>query len=181
MNRSALLTLAFVVLILTGGALLTYYLYITPNDASNSDASKTLALGDAAFTDIDGNTISFESYEGKVRVVNSWASWSPYSVQELQDLDALAEAYAHSGVAVFGINRKEPKEAAERFLRTLPALEHMHIVLDPGDAFFEALEGYAMPETVIYDTNGNIYFHKRGPMTRQEMEQKTQEALQQGT
>ena len=178
MQRSHLFGLLVLLCIFSVAAGITYYFYVTPNDAKNSDASKTLTFNDASFTDMEDNPLSFDAYEGKVRVVNSWASWSPYSVQELQDLDVLAKEYMDQNVVVIGINRMETKETAERFLRSIPSLQYLHIVLDSGDVFFSSLEGYAMPETVIYDQNGNIYFHKRGPMSLEEMRKKTQEALE---
>lgn len=164
---------------LATAGIVTYVLYVTPNDAANSDASRMLnSQEEEAFTDLGGNPVSFESYNGKVRVVNSWASWSPYSVNELANFNTIATEYKDKNVVVIAINRKEPKETAERFLRTLPPLDQLHVTLDPDDSFFEAMDGFSMPETIIYDAHGTVFFHKHGAMSLDEMRQKVEEVLQ---
>jgi thiol-disulfide isomerase/thioredoxin len=171
MNRSTIVTLCTVLALLCMAGAVTYYFYSTPNDASNSDAKRTLALGEETFTDLHGESVSFESYEGKIRVVNVWASWSPFSAQELPLLEAAAKKYSEKDVVFIAINRNESKELATRYLETLGTFESITIVIDPVDGFFATVGGFAMPETIIFDTNGNIATHKRGNLTEQELYQ----------
>jgi len=42
-------------------------------------------------------------------------------------------------------------------------------VQDPNDSFYKSIGGFAMPETLFIDGEGNIRLHKRGPMTYEEM------------
>ncbi len=178
MNKTNVITLLCVLCVLIGAAAVTYYLYVTPNDAANSDARRTLGLSEGqSFTDLQGTDISLEEHEGKVRVVNSWASWTPFSAQELKDLETLAAAHANEGVVVIAINRDEPKEQAQQFLSTLGTFEHIQFILDGSDTFYDSVEGYAMPETLFYDARGNIYHHKRGNMTKEEMERLLMETI----
>jgi thiol-disulfide isomerase/thioredoxin len=171
MNKTAILTLVVMLAVLLCAAGATYYIYTSRGDDKNSDAQRTLSsLEGDAFTNLDGQQMALGEYEGKVRVVNSWASWSPFSAQELRDLEALAKAYADKGVVVIAINRNEPKEQAQHYLSTLGTFSHLHIVLDTKDAYFTSVEGYAMPETLFYDSRGNVHYHKRGNMTKEEME-----------
>jgi thiol-disulfide isomerase/thioredoxin len=132
--------------------------------------------GQAPYTDMLGNELSLTNEFGNVLVVNSWASWSPDSAKELSAFSQLAQKYADKGVKVLAINRAEPKTTAERFLRTIGA-DGVQLILDPDDRFYHSIGGYAMPETVIYDVDGNVFYHHHGIMTAEQMEEYLQQAL----
>src|SRR5690625_5273794 len=44
------------------------------------------------FTDLQGETVGLQHYQGQPLVVNFWASWCPPCVEEMPDLDELANA-----------------------------------------------------------------------------------------
>ena len=145
-------------------------MYITPNDTANSDAQATLAVTEEKiFTDLEGNPVTFTEYEGKVRIVTSWASWNPFSAQELETFEAVAQTYIDKEIVIIAINRKEPKEQAQRFLKTLPQFPHIIFAIDQSDAFYSSVGGYAMPETIFYDNSGNIIEHVRGTLTQEQI------------
>lgn len=178
MKKNAFFTLIVLSILLLCAAGATYYYKKVPHDAKNSEAQKSLqATEEQAFTDLQGNPFTFDPYKGKVRVVNSWASWTPFSVQELADFDTLAGEYKDKNIAVIAIDRKESKELAQYFLSTIKNFEHVIFAIDTTDSFYASIGGYAMPETVFYDAKGNITFHKQGVMTLEEMRTHTEEAL----
>jgi len=180
MQRSHIIGLLVLIFILALAGTITYYFYKTPNDDAHSDAKRTLSQAEEKFTNLNGEKVAFKEYEGKVRVVNVWASWSPFSAQELPLLEEVAGAYKDKGVVVIAVNRNEPKELAQRYLETLGTFSDLVVVIDPEDRFYEDVEGFAMPETVFYDARGNISNHKRGNMTKEEMIRLIEEALQKG-
>lgn len=178
MFRKYLLPLLSVVLILALGAAATYYIRTLPKDKARSDARVTLATTEnQIFTDLYGEPLSLDQFGGKVRVVNSWASWTPFSIQELKDLNALAQEYSEEEVIFIAINRKESKEIARSFLATLGDLYALHFVIDVNDTYYAAVGGYAMPETVFYDAQGNIVFHQRGSLDKEGIRRHIEEAL----
>lgn len=179
MNKANTIALLVIIIVLVIAGSVTYFFYSTPNDALDSEAKKTLsAESGLSFTDLDGNTITFDQFEGKVRVVNSWASWTPFSVQELKDLHTIAAEFKDQGVAVIAINRKESKEQAVQFLGSIQTFENITFALDPEDAYYASIGGFSMPETMIYDAKGNLVTHKRGSMTQEEMRALVLGALQ---
>lgn len=179
MKWSTFSTITILVLLLVCAFCVTYYLQTRAADAPNADAQTDLQTSETAvYTDLEGNPFTFNAYEGKVRVVNVWGSWSPFSRQELQNLEVIAEEFKDTGVVVIAINRKEPKEFAKGYLATLQTFTNVLFVIDVTDAFYASIEGYAMPETVFYDARGNMTFHKRGEMTLEEIRIYTQEAIQ---
>lgn len=129
------------------------------------------------FTDLEGKPFSMGQYDGKVRVVSMWASWCPSCAQELADFAKLATKFSQDEVAVIAINRGEPPSQAKAFINILGDVTGVQFVLDPNDVFHERVGGFSMPETVFYDKNGNVVFHKRGAMTFNEMKKYTETAL----
>ncbi len=118
--------------------------------------------GELPYTDLLGNELALDQYLGKVLVVVSWASWSPFSQTDLMTMLELSNEYSSEEVAFLAINRKETKEQAVRFTNTLPKLDGVVVALDPRDIFYTTVGGYAMPETAIYNQQGEITQHYRG-------------------
>jgi thiol-disulfide isomerase/thioredoxin len=94
-----------------------------------------------------------------------WASWSPYTERELPILNQLASTYEGKGVVAIALNRKEPRERANAYLAAFTTQPKVLYVIDETDAFYMSVGGYAMPETVIFDANGNIAWHHRGEIS----------------
>ena len=50
-------------------------------------------------------------------------------------------------------------------------------ILDAADHLYGQIGGFSMPETIFYDTEGNVVVHKRGFMDLNEMRTHTEKAL----
>lgn len=179
MKNATIITLLIMGAVVVVGAL---YIADISNDWKRSglNASDIASIepgSGAAYTDLGGATVDLFSFEGRTLVINSWASWSPYSVQELRDLSAIAREYKERGVTVIAMNRKEDRYVAEAFLSTVGPLSDLIILLDPDDRFYGSLDGFAMPETVFYDRHGNISYHHRGVLSLDDMRGYLEEAL----
>jgi len=135
-----------------------------------------LLNGEIPYTDLEGNPVDIAEFKGKVLVVNAWASWCPFCVGELPDFGELANSFGDD-VVVIAINRKEPVSTARSFLQTIEVSEDVLFLQDKEDFFYESIGGFTMPETIFYDRNGDISFHKRGFMALEEMRMHTEDAL----
>lgn len=144
-----------------------------------SPAMRSLSVSgdDTPYTDLNGNPVSLSDFVGQVLVVNSWASWSPASVSELKTLSAITNEYSDSPVKVIAINRSEPASTAKLFLETYNISEDVMLVLDYDDRYFKSIEGYDMPETVVYDKSGNIFHHERGAMSASKLRRIISQAM----
>ncbi len=178
MQRSTVFTSMSLLLILIVAGLLTYWYLSIPRDSKGSDADTSLySETSGVFISLAGEEVSFDSHVGQVRVVTSWASWNPFSVSDLQTLNAVAGSYKDRGVVFLAINRKESKEQAERFLKSLPELQNLEFAIDTKDTFYTSIGGYAMPETILYDEKGAIAAHTRGTLTEDKLKALIDEAL----
>jgi thiol-disulfide isomerase/thioredoxin len=164
LRRAHVLVLGVLLCVLVLAGLLTWYLrYAHVRDEVGTAASSVLKeSAQTPYTTLSGEPFSFEDYRGKIRVVNVWASWSPFAQTELPLLNTIANEFADKNVVAIAINRKEQRDRAAAYIGTLGDLPRLIYAIDETDAFYTSVGGYAMPETLIFDTAGNIVWHYRG-------------------
>ncbi len=174
-HQFLLITSLVVVLVIMLAVVIFVRYYLNPEVAPID----TLFSGseNGVFVDSAGSPVSFEAYEENVRVINSWATWTPFSVEELQNLNTVAGEYKDRGVVVLAINRDEPPERIEAFLMTLPPLPNITFIRDTEDMLYANSAGYTMPETLFYDNEGNLVTHKRGQLSLDEMRAEIESSL----
>lgn len=172
MQKKNLAVIFLLVVIIVSVVTVTYYIRSTARDRAQNEANKTLFSEDtqAMFLDKTSNPISLDTYKDTILVVNVWASWSPYPAIEFPLLNELAEQFKDSGVKFLVMNRKESQPQIERYLSTLPAYDNLEHIVDVNDFFYSGIDGYAMPETVIYNAQGKIIRHIRGVVVKEELE-----------
>ncbi len=129
-----------------------------------------------AFADYEGRRVALADFRGKPAVINTWASWCPFCVDEISDFAALQEEFGDK-MAVILINRAESSETAKKFSDQIGVTGRITLLLDPSDSFYRAIGGFSMPETILVDENGFIKDHKRGPMSLEEMRRRVMQAF----
>lgn len=167
---TSLVLLCIVLIVMIVGGITYYVSDRAAREEANQAKSTLFASGvENPYVDQNGIPTSLDLYLGKIIVVNSWASWSPFSVQELPDFNTVASEYKDKNVIVLAVNRNENRDTADRFLATLPPMSTIKIVTDTADYFYNAVGGYAMPETLIYNELGTIVHHHKGVLTAAEL------------
>ena len=129
---------------------------------------------DFRLKDYDGNEVALADFKGKNIIINSWAVWCPFCVKELKDFAEL-ESELGDSITIIAIDRRESLEKQKSYTDDLGITDDLVFLLDPDDSFYRSIGGFSMPETLFIDGEGNILLHKRGPMTLDEMRQKTNE------
>lgn len=133
-------------------------------------------LAAVALTDYRGAAVSLADFKDKPLVVNAWAAWCPFCKQELPDFAVLQNEFP--GIVVIAIDRAESLDIAQTYTDGLGISDKMIFLMDPGDDFYKNIGGFSMPETVFIDVHGTIVFHKRGPMTLDDMRKAVKKYLQ---
>jgi thiol-disulfide isomerase/thioredoxin/protein-disulfide isomerase/uncharacterized membrane protein len=65
---------------------------------------------------LDGQTIDLRDYRGKVVLVDFWATWCGFCVEETPYLQRLYEKYHAQGLEIIGVNVDHTKENLQRFV-----------------------------------------------------------------
>lgn len=171
-NKSSLITLGVLLLILVVGCVIVYLVQIKQDQQklASSPAAESFRLESdtqGIYTDIYGNEITLEQYLGQVLIVHSWASWSPFSKAELVFLSEISKQYTNQGVQVVAVNRGEDIRTAQQYLTSIGVTDEVILAVDTNDQYYKNIGGYTMPETVLYDVDGEIEEHIRGQLSEE--------------
>jgi peroxiredoxin len=149
----------------------TFYIRYQRANAIPEETQRLFAgnEGGQTYTDTKGNQISLEQYLGKVLIVTTWASWSPFTTPDLTVLNEIVASYDANKIVGLGINRMEPRSQAERYMATMPEFPNVVLVIDTEDFFYKSVGGYAMPETLVFNAKGEIVEHVRGTINKEQM------------
>ncbi|MEP7309376.1 MAG: TlpA disulfide reductase family protein [Acidobacteriota bacterium] len=108
----------------------------------------------------DGTTAQLADYQGKVVLVDFWASWCVPCKTSFPALDALYTRNRDRGLEVLAVNVDEQRKAADAFLATRP--HTMPVVFDPNGEAAHAFMVRAMPSSFLIDRIGHIRFTHTG-------------------
>ncbi len=125
---------------------------------------------------LDGGEFGPADHDGKVLVVNFWASWCAPCRREQPMLQALSESYGPQGVVFVGVNSRDQEAAAnahlDEFGVTYPSIQ------DPdGKMAFEWGISQGLPGTVVVDGTGTIRYRRQGEITQATLETMIEDTL----
>ena len=167
--------IAIIVIVVAGGGFLFFSSggdSPTTKDAEGNTLVNKIGRVDKApdfrLKDYDGNEVSLGDFKGENIIVNSWAVWCPFCVDELPEFGLLQKEFPEE-IVVIAIDRAESLDLVKEFSDGLGVTDQMIFLLDPRDSFYRSIGGFSMPETIFVDADGNIRLHKRGPMDFEEM------------
>lgn len=148
-----------------------------PTEDGDSSARRTgEEVPDFSLQNFAGETVSLSDFKGKPLVLNSWAVWCPFCVKELGDFVTVQQEFGDQ-VKFVPIDRAESLAVAKEFTDSLGITDDLIFLLDPKDSFYTAIGGFSMPETLFVTADGEVQFHKRGPMDAAEIRQRVQALL----
>ena len=105
----------------------------------------------------DGSIVNLESLDGKVIVVNFWATWCPPCIAEMPSFQKLYDSYKDDVVFLFVANDKENKVAA-----FLNKNEYTFPVYFEASRRPAEMESNSLPTTYIINKNKEIVVDKTG-------------------
>lgn len=108
-------------------------------------------------TTTDGETFDWDSYRGKIVLVDFWASWCGPCRAEIPNMKRNLEAYADRGFAIVGINLDDTHEACNRYVEQeeigWPNLVGQEGESNPMVTFYGIS---AIPTAILVDREGNV-------------------------
>ncbi len=127
-----------------------------------------------------GDSLSSSSLEGKVTLINFWATWCGPCVIETPELVALKEEWKDRDFQIVGVSMDE-----EGFEAVTPFAEDFHIqyplILDAGPLADDFGGVYALPTTFVVGKNGMVLHRFIGVFPVDEMRSELETMLAEET
>ncbi|MEA9568136.1 TlpA disulfide reductase family protein [Polynucleobacter sp. AP-Nickl1-40-C4] len=175
MNRRQLIIIvAISLLALLGGVLTSQWIYKT--GLASDPAVKAFFAN--SWQTPDGKTVNTQEWQGKVLVVNFWASWCPPCVEEMPALDKLQREFMQQNVLFVGIGIDSPSNIRE-FLSKTPVSYPIVIGGLEGSNLSKQLGNSqgALPYTIIINAKGKASYSKLGKISEDDIRSAIKSAL----
>jgi len=126
-------------------------------------------------TDITGKPLNLSDYQGKVVLLDFWATWCGPCRWEVPDLVALQEKYRASGLRVVGISLDDEADPIQRFYKEFEMNYPVAMGGDPLSNLFGGVTG--LPTTFLIGGDGRIHDKHIGARGIEYFEPKVRELL----
>ncbi|WP_298903532.1 TlpA disulfide reductase family protein [uncultured Psychroserpens sp.] len=132
--------------------------FVKPSVIEASERTK-LSSYKWSLQDINGNQFDFKTAEGKVIVINFWATWCPPCIAEMPSLEKLYQHFKSNDDLVFLFVSNEDKEKLYEFM------------VHEGYSFnvYQSISNYpktfdvsSIPRTFVINRSGEIIIDKSG-------------------
>ena len=128
--------------------------------------------------DLDGRVVRLSDYQGKVVLINFWATWCPPCRAEMPDLVRLQREHRKHGLQIIGITYPpEKKDRVRRFARSIKV--NYPIILGTRQIKARFSSDETLPLTIVIDRDGKITDIISGILLREEFDEKIKPLLQQ--
>ncbi|MFA6078222.1 MAG: TlpA disulfide reductase family protein [Candidatus Omnitrophota bacterium] len=132
------------------------------------------AAPEFSLNDPDGKTVSLSEFQGKVIILDFFASWCPPCREEIPDFIALQSQYGSQGFTMIGVSlvtAQETKDFAAKTGINYP------LVIDDGKVSNAYGPIRSIPTTFVIDKNMNIVKMYIGYRPKEEFENQIKELL----
>lgn len=123
--------------------------------AANPDAGSLKSLPAFTLPDLEGKPHASSEWQGKVLLVDFWATWCAGCRETIPALSRLQEKYRSQGLAVVGVSLdKGSASKVSRFAKKLKV--NYQVLLDAGDTQSKAFGFEGLPSMFLFDREGRL-------------------------
>lgn len=163
------------------GEVVEVTLGLVPNtNLAKTDKGVGVKVGEAAPNFVLGDQLgkleALDDYRGKVVLVNFWATWCPFCLEEMPDLQKVSQEFK-GDVVVLGINNMESPGQGESYVADLD-VTYPVLYFPDDDEIVNAYDVFAMPTTYYLDRDGIVRVVWRGFDNLEGMRDKITRTLQ---
>tara|TARA_B100000029_G_scaffold165600_1_gene161805 strand:- start:6067 stop:6606 length:540 start_codon:yes stop_codon:yes gene_type:complete len=109
------------------------------------------------FEDFLGNEINLNQYNGKLVIINFWATWCAPCKKEMPSLDKLYQAKNFKNLQVFAVNMEQPNTLkTKKFFDDLN-IKKLEIFFDSNLNFVKEFKLRGVPTTVLINKKGEEF------------------------
>ena len=163
MKSKSLYILSIIALFI--GIFSLYELGNTPNNdipqGLNAGAMKRFVFNDkmvpatnASFQDANGRVVNFSDFNGKVILVNLWATWCAPCIKEMPDLNELQKSFKNDDFEVILISQNSDGiESSLAFLKN-NNISHLTTYIDTNRSVARTFKANALPTSILINAKG---------------------------
>lgn len=140
------------ILVLALGVVLYRGLSLNPQDMPSALVGKTLPAFELVSLNTPGKMLTQEDVIGDIVLINVWATWCPTCKYEHPYLLDVAK---DSQVKLYGLNYKDDREAAQKWLQQYED-PYVFSIFDEAGTLGLDLGVFGAPETFVIDHHGII-------------------------
>lgn len=112
--------------------------------------------------DMDDNSHSLKDYQGKVVMLNFWATWCPPCRHEMPSMEELYQRYKDRGFAVLAINEWEDADRVFEYTGQLSVSPTFPILFDGKGEVANKYVVKGLPTTVLINRKGQVVYRAVG-------------------
>ena len=160
------LFIAFIIVFL----LLTGALFAWKQSQKTPQMQHPIPLMEFSLADISGNIRSISEWQGKILIINFWATWCPPCLKEIPEFIELQSEYAEQNVQFIGIAIDKP-HLVDDYLSFIDINYPILIAETEGGKLSHKLGNTfdAIPYTVIVNQQSQIIFRHPGELSKQKL------------
>ena len=106
--------------------------------------------------DAGGKTFEVKRFQGRVTLVNFWASWCPPCVEEIPSLNRLKQEMQGNAFQLISINYAESPQHIREFMRKVAV--DFPVLVDPDGKLSAQWKVIAFPSTFVIGPDGRIHY-----------------------
>ncbi len=128
-------------------------------------------LPESQWDNLQGGQNSLLEWQGKVLIVNHWATWCEPCRREIPMFMAVRQQYADQGLELIGIAHDD-EEAVRRYVDAM-GMDYPQLLAGPaqGRIWLAALgSNGSLPLTLVFDRDGQLRAKKLGLMSEGELQ-----------
>ena len=145
--------------------ILTVLLFLTAACAGAGSSQINTAAPDFSLRDLQGRTHSLADYEGKVLILNFWATWCPPCRAEIPDFVEAYDDLNGQGLEIIGVTMEDISAAdLEDFAREMKM--NYTVAFGTEEIARSYRPGQYIPATIIIDKKGVIRHKHVGLMEK---------------
>lgn len=124
---------------------------------SNLETMKVEGVPNIKATDLSGASFDLESLQGKVVILNFWASWCAPCVEEVPSLVRLVKEFK-GDVQLIAVSGDSSLEDINVFLKSFPELKdiNIRIVWDQDRSLMKQFNIARLPESLVLDKHHKL-------------------------
>ncbi|NOU23855.1 MAG: TlpA family protein disulfide reductase [Methyloglobulus sp.] len=137
--------------------------------SSSSQAAQT-PLPEFSLPDLSGKQHSIKEWQGKVLVINFWATWCPPCLKEMPEFEAMQNEFSNRGLQFIGI-ALDDADPVKEFIASNKITYPILLGEDQGTKLAHDLGNIVntVPFTVIVDKKGLVVKSHMGELSREQL------------